>query len=100
MLLYEQQLLYLETYYKMSWGNYLLQQFERFYLLNSVLFIEGKKQPGLALFIMTNRSSYRRCSVKKVFLEIFQNSQKNTCAAISFFDKVAGLRQSPNEVEA
>ena len=30
-----------------------------------------------------------RCSVKKVFLEISQNSQKNTCASL-FFNKVAG----------
>ena len=32
----------------------------------------------------------RRCSVKKVFLEISQNSQENTCARVSFFNKVAG----------
>ena len=32
----------------------------------------------------------RRCSVKKVFLEIFQNSQENTCV-IPFLNKVAGL---------
>ena len=30
----------------------------------------------------------RRCSVKKVFLEISENSQENTCARI-FFNKVA-----------
>ena len=34
------------------------------------------------------------CSVKKVFLEISQNSQEITCARVSFFNKVAGL--SPN----
>ena len=34
----------------------------------------------------------RRCSVKKVFLEISQNSQENTCAGDYFFNKVAGLR--------
>ena len=39
-----------------------------------------------------NRSSRRSCSVKKVFLEILQNSQENTCARDSFFNKVAGLR--------
>ena len=39
-----------------------------------------------------NRSSHRRFSVKKVFLEIWQNSQENTCARVSFFNKVAGLR--------
>ena len=33
-----------------------------------------------------------RCSVKKVFLEVSQNSQENTCARVSFFDKLADLR--------
>ena len=32
----------------------------------------------------------QRCSVKKVFLEMSQNSQENTCARV-FFNKVAGL---------
>ena len=32
-----------------------------------------------------NRSSHYRCSVKKVFLEISQNSQENTCARVSFW---------------
>ena len=34
------------------------------------------------------RSSHRRCSVKKVFLEILQDSQKNTCARNSFLIKL------------
>ena len=29
----------------------------------------------------------QRCSVKKVFLEILQNSQESTCARVSFFKK-------------
>ena len=29
---------------------------------------------------------------KKLFLKISQNSQENTCAGVSFFDKVVGLR--------
>ena len=33
-----------------------------------------------------------RCSVKKMFLEISQNSQENTCASVSLFNKVAYLR--------
>ena len=33
----------------------------------------------------------QRCSVKKVFLEISQNSQEDT-APESFFNKVVGLR--------
>ena len=28
----------------------------------------------------------KRCSVKKVFLEISQNSQESTCARVSFFN--------------
>ena len=32
-----------------------------------------------------------RCSMKKVFLEISKNSQENTCARDSFFNKAAGI---------
>ena len=39
----------------------------------------------------SSEAAAQRCSVKKVFLEISQNSQENTCARISFFNKVAGL---------
>ena len=35
-----------------------------------------------------------RCSAEKVFLEISQNSQQSTCARVSFFNKVAGLRRA------
>ena len=34
----------------------------------------------------------RRCSVKKVFLEISQYSQENTCAKISFLIKLQALQ--------
>ena len=36
----------------------------------------------------------QRCSVKKVFLEISQNSQENTCPRVSFLIKLqaSGLR--------
>ena len=33
-------------------------------------------------------SVIQRCSVKKVFLEISQNSQENTCARVSFLIKL------------
>ena len=33
----------------------------------------------------------QRCPAKKMFLEISQNSQGNTCAKVSFLKKVAGL---------
>ena len=37
------------------------------------------------------RSSHWRYSVKKVFLEIPQNSQENTCASVSFLIKLLAL---------
>ena len=51
---------------------------------------------GLLLFVFNcfkiNRnhlkSSHQRCSVKKMFLEISQNSQENTCARVSFLIKL------------
>ena len=36
----------------------------------------------------------RRCSLKKMFLKISQNSQENTCARVSFFNKVTGPRSA------
>ena len=40
-----------------------------------------------------SRSSYQRCSIKKVFLEISQNSQESTCARVSFSIKFAACLQ-------
>ena len=41
------------------------------------------------LFLKTfSTSSHKGCSVKKVFLEISQNSQENTCARASFLIKL------------
>ena len=41
-----------------------------------------------------NEEIARRCSVKKVFLEISQNSQENTCSRVSFLIKFkARIRQ-------
>ena len=45
-----------------------------------------------APFVFFSEAIAQRCFVKKVFLEISQNSQENTRAKVSFFDKVAGLR--------
>ena len=33
---------------------------------------------------MLSEAVVQRCSVKKVFLDILQNSQENTCAGVSF----------------
>ena len=41
-----------------------------------------------ALFIQFKEAVVQRCSAKKVFLEISQNSQENTCAKVSFLTKL------------
>ena len=40
------------------------------------------------VLIIYNITSCRRCSVKKVFLKISQNSQETTCARVSFLIKL------------
>ena len=39
------------------------------------------------------RSSHQMCSIKKMFLEISQNSQENTCARVCSFIKKETLAQ-------
>ena len=44
-----------------------------------------KSEPNSYIFLESSQEAVvRRCSVKKVFLEISQNSQENTCARDSF----------------
>ena len=40
------------------------------------------------LFDTSSHSARGRCSVKKMLLQIFQNSQKNTCSCSLFYNKV------------
>ena len=42
---------------------------------------------------LNDRSSHQRCSVKKVFLEISQNSQENTCARVSILIKLNFIKK-------
>ena len=42
-------------------------------------------------FIVNAEAVTQRCSVKKVFLEVLQNSQENTYARVSFSIKLQGL---------
>ena len=46
------------------------------------------KLPIYILIFQLSESVVQRCSVKKVFLEISQNSQENTCARVSFLIKL------------
>ena len=43
-----------------------------------------------SLYIQYTEAAFQRCSVKKVFLEISQNSQENTCARVSFLIQLQG----------
>ena len=45
----------------------------------------------LVIIRYTKEAVAQRCSLKKAFLGIFQNSQENICARVSFFSKVADL---------
>ena len=45
------------------------------------------------LFLQYREAVARRCSVKKVFLDISQNSQENACARVSFLIKLQVWRQ-------
>ena len=49
--------------------------------------ILDKKKSNLTNILLTE-AVVRRCSVKKVFLEMSQNSQENTCARVSFLIKL------------
>ena len=44
------------------------------------------------IYVVCAEAVVQRCSVKKVFLEILQNSQEKTCARVSFLIRAAGLR--------
>ena len=48
-------------------------------------------RPAAIWKLTSTRTSRRRCSVKKLFLEILQNSQENTCARVSFLKKLQPL---------
>ena len=42
-------------------------------------------------FIVKTEAVTQRCSVKKLFSEVSQNSQENTCTRVSFSIKLQGL---------
>ena len=66
------------------------QNSENTFHINTYSFINVKT--SYPLRVANSQEVVRRCNVKKVFLEILQNSQEDTCARVSFFDKVASFR--------
>ena len=57
------------------------------YMSFSTFFIEPISE-NRVVSVWKVGSSHQSCSVKKVFLEISQNSQESTCARVSFLIKV------------
>ena len=54
--------------------------------LRNIYFVDIGKT--LAKEELITEAVVQRCSAKKVFLEILQNSQENTCARVSFLIKL------------
>ena len=51
-------------------------------------FLQRNLQNTSEIFYFEIEAVAQTCSVKKVFLEISQNSQENTCARVSFLIKL------------
>ena len=64
---------------------FLLQMKKLIYYRSSATLLQKKYFSG-------GKAVVRRCSVKQVFLEIFQKSQENICSWVSFLIKLQGLR--------
>ena len=64
--------------------------------------LQGSKYPSGAhiwsIRLSLRRSSQWRCSVKKVFLKISQNSQENTCARVCARSQVCNLIKEETQV--
>ena len=58
-------------------------------IINKCVRVYDLKSNGRYIFFMNSTEAFaQRCSVKKLFLEILQNSQENTCVRVSFFIKL------------
>ena len=56
---------------------------------NKCVRVHDSKSNGRCIFFMNSTEEVaKRCSVKKVVLEISQNSQENTCVRVSFLIKL------------
>ena len=60
-----------------------------------LIFTNQPNANHLLLIVVATEALVQRCSVKKVFLEISQNSQENTCTRVSFLLKLQPLPPPP-----
>ena len=88
---YSLQLRFSLTFWKISFSNVYSRLFIYIYkyelLTSTSMFNVRKTQEYINLRLKRKETVARRCSVKKVFLEISQNSQENTCASACSFIK-------------
>ena len=82
---------YLQTYYVVYQSQSFVFRFMRYIIWENETFNHNWDY-FLMLANRFYRSSHRRCSARKGALRNSQNSQENTCARVSFFNKIAGLR--------
>ena len=55
---------------------------------NYVRVYDLKSNRRYIFFLKSTEAVAQRCSVKNLFIEIFQNSYQNTCVRVSFFIKL------------
>ena len=69
---------------------YETESFSMFLITSVILFTTEVQLHNYIVFLIDHivEAVVERCSVKKVFLEISQNSQENTCARVSFLIKL------------
>ena len=74
--------------------NVVLKIFAKFtekYLCQNLFFNKVLvKMLAFIMFLLGSEAVVHRCFVKKLFLDILQNSHENTCVTVSFFKIVAG----------
>ena len=66
----------------------ILNSFQTFIITAELFFIDICGDPGYASDNFNSEVLALGCSIKKVFLEISQNSLENTCARVSFLMKL------------
>ena len=66
----------------------------RYWVFLKIKRVSKEAPPPWKLKLVYSRSSRPECSVKEMFLETLQNSQENTCARDSFFNKVVDLQHA------
>ena len=61
--------------------------------MKMIWFVNTRINSWVLIIVNVNMEAVaRRCSVKKVLLEISQNSLENACARVSFFNRAASLK--------